>query len=69
VLRIRDVYPGSRIPDPVSGIPNPKTGTKERAEKDCCQTFLCRHKFHKNVNYFIYEVLKKKNSANFQRIM
>jgi hypothetical protein len=36
VLRIRDVYPGSRIPDPdfyPSRIPDPKTATKERGEK------------------------------------
>jgi hypothetical protein len=43
VLRIRDVYPGSRIlifthpgsqiPDPGSRIPDPKTGRKERGEK------------------------------------
>jgi len=35
VLRIRDVYPGTRIlilpiPDPGSRIPDPKTATKER---------------------------------------
>jgi hypothetical protein len=37
VLRILDVYPGSRIPDPDthpgSRIPDPKTATKERGEK------------------------------------
>jgi hypothetical protein len=43
VLRIRDIYPGSRmfipdpdflpIPDPGSRIPDPKTATKERGEK------------------------------------
>jgi hypothetical protein len=36
VLRIRDVYPESRIPDPdfyPSRIPDPKTATKERGEK------------------------------------
>ncbi len=41
VLRIRDVYPRipdpdfypSRIPDPGSRIPDPKTATKERAER------------------------------------
>jgi hypothetical protein len=38
VLRIRDVYPGSWIPDPDSDfnpsqIPDPKTATKERGEK------------------------------------
>jgi hypothetical protein len=44
VLRIRDVYPGSRIlifthpgsriSDPRSRIPDPKTATKERGEKN-----------------------------------
>jgi hypothetical protein len=36
VLRIRDVYPGSRIlifTHPESRIPDPKTATKERDEK------------------------------------
>jgi hypothetical protein len=36
VLRIRDVYPGSRIlifTHPGSRIPDPKTATKERSEK------------------------------------
>ncbi len=36
VLRIRDVYPGSRIlifTHPGSPIPDPKTGRKERGEK------------------------------------
>jgi hypothetical protein len=37
VLRIRDVYPGSRIlifTHPGSRIPDPKTATKERGEKN-----------------------------------
>jgi hypothetical protein len=36
VLRIRDIYPGSQIQiftHPGSGIPDPKTATKERGEK------------------------------------
>jgi hypothetical protein len=33
MLRIRDVYPGSRTPDLGSQIPDPKTSTKERGEK------------------------------------
>ncbi len=71
MLRIRDVYPGSHIlifTHPGSWIPDPKTVTKERGEKNVCQTFFCSHKFHKNVNYFIFEMLKKKILANFQRI-
>ncbi len=49
-------------------IPDPKTATKERGEKkNFCHTFLFSHKFHKIVNYFSFEVLKKKIWANFQR--
>jgi hypothetical protein len=56
-------HPGSRIPDP-------KTATKERGEKKiCCHNFLCSHKFHKIVNYFSFEVLKKTIWVNFQRII
>jgi hypothetical protein len=62
----------SRIPDPdfyPSRIPDPKIATKERGEKKISyQTFLCSHKFHKIVNYFSFEVLKKKIWANFQRV-
>jgi hypothetical protein len=65
VLRIRDVYPGSRIlifyP---SRIPDPKNSTKERGEKN-----LYSHKFHKIENYFIFEMLKKTIWTSFQRII
>jgi hypothetical protein len=61
----------SRIPDPdfyPSRIPDPKTATKERGENFFFfHTFLCSHKFHKIVNYFSFEVLKKKIWANFQK--
>ncbi len=71
VLRIRDVYPGSWIltfyP---SRIPDLKTSTKERGEKKCVvYTFFCSHKFHKIVNYFIFEMLKKNIWPSFQRIV
>jgi hypothetical protein len=72
VLRIRDVYPGSRIlifTHPGSRIPDPKTVTNERGEKNCCHTFFCSHKFHKIEYYFIFEMLKKKIRASFQRII
>ncbi len=62
VLQIRDVYPGSRIPDP-------RTATKERGKKICYHTFFCSHKFHKIENYFIFEMLKKKIWPSFQRII
>ncbi len=56
VLRIRDVYPGSRQ-------------QKIEVKKISCHTFLCSHKFHKIVNYFSFEVLKKEIWANFQTII
>jgi hypothetical protein len=62
----------SRIPDTdfyPSRIPDPKTATKERGERNCCHNFLCSHKFHKIANYFSFEILKKKIWVNFQRII
>ena len=63
----------SRIPDPdfyPFRIPDPKTDTKERGEKKfIVKPFFCSHKFHKIVNYFGFEVMKKKIWANFQRII
>ncbi len=57
VLRIRDVYPGSQIPDPdfypsripdlESRIPDPKTGRKERGEKK----FVVKH-FYVATNFY-----------------
>jgi hypothetical protein len=69
VLRIRDVYPGSRIL--ILPIPDPgfKTATKERDEKNLLSYFFCNHKFRKIEYYFIFEMLKKKIWANFQRII
>jgi hypothetical protein len=59
LARIPDFYP-SRIPDPRSLIPDPKTETKERGEKISCHTFLSSHKFLKYRNYFSFKVVKKK---------
>jgi hypothetical protein len=59
VLRTRDVYHGSQIlifTHPASRIPDPKTGTKERGEKKFVVIPFCGHKFHKMVNYFIFEM-------------
>ncbi len=63
ILPIPD--PGSRIPDPGSKNLNWREGWK----KKFCQTFFCSRKFHKIVNYFIFEMLKKKIWANFQRTL
>jgi hypothetical protein len=70
VLRIRDVYPGSRIlifTHPGSRIQKQqqKTGVKIFF----CQTFFCSHKFHKTDYYFIFNMLKKKIWPNFPRII
>ncbi len=55
-------HPGSRISDPGSRIPDPKkTATKERGEKKLdVKLFYVATKFNKIVNYFSFEVLKKK---------
>ncbi len=68
MLRIRDVYPGSRIlifTHPGSKNSNKRDGWK----KISCHNYLCSHKFHKISNYFSFEVLKKKIWANFLRII
>ncbi len=58
------------IPDPGSRIPDQKTATKERGEKKLdVKPFYVATKFNKIVNYFSFEVLKKKIWANFQRII
>ena len=55
VLRIRDVYPGSRIlmftlPGPRISDPGSKNRNKRESWiKISCNTFLCSHKFHKIV--------------------
>ena len=73
MLRIRDVYPGSRIlifTHPGSRIPDPKTATKERGEKKLVvKSFYVATKFNKIVKYFSVKVIKKKILANFQRII
>jgi hypothetical protein len=63
VLRIRDVYPGSRIL--IFTHPRSKNSNKREGRKK----FFVIPSFHKIVNYFIFEMLKKKIWANFQRII
>jgi hypothetical protein len=55
------------IPDPGSWIPDPKTSTKERGEKSFVVIPFCSHKFHIIENNFIFEMLKKKNLAQFSK--
>ncbi len=79
VLRIRDVYPGSRIlifthpgsriPDLRSRISDPGSKNSNKREgwkKICCHTFFCSHKFHKIENYLIFEMLKKEFGPFFK---
>ncbi len=76
MLRIRDVYPGSRIlifthPGSRIRISDPgfkNSNKREGSTKISCHTFFCSHKFHKIVNYFIFELLQNKIWDNFQRI-
>jgi hypothetical protein len=56
------VHPRSRIPDP-------KTATKERDEKNLLSYLFCSHKDHKIENYFIFELVKKKMWPNLQKII
>jgi hypothetical protein len=73
VWRIRDVYPGSRIlifTHPGSRILDPKTAMKDRGKKICCHRYLYFGAINfTKLNYFIFEMLKKKIWANFQRII
>ncbi len=67
MLRIRDVYPGSRIPDLRSRIQ--KQQQKRGVKKKLLSYHFSSHKFHIIENYFIFEMLKKKIWANFQSII
>ncbi len=69
MLRIRDVYPGSRIlifTHPISRIQ--KQQQKRGVKKISCHTLSWSHKFHKIVNYFTFEMLRrKKNLGQFSK--
>ncbi len=71
VLRIRDVYPGSRVLILVHpGSLIQKQQQKRGMKKIFCPTnSFCSHKYHKIENYVIFELVKKKIWANFQRII
>ncbi len=77
MLRIRDVYPGSRIlifTHPGSRISDPgsriqKQQQKRGVKKISCHTFFYSHKFNKIVNYFLFEMLNKNIWAKFTRII
>ncbi len=54
VLRIRDVYPGSRISDPASNNSNKRGGEKN------LPYLFCSHKIHEIKNCYIFEQTHKK---------
>ncbi len=55
MLRIRDVYPGSRILIFThSGSRIQKQQQNRGVKKISCHNFFCSHKFHKIVNYLIF---------------
>jgi hypothetical protein len=56
------------IPDP-DFYPSKNRQQKRAVTKICCHIYFCSHKFHKIVNYFIFEMLKKKKWGGFQRII
>ncbi len=68
VLRIRDVYPGSwflSIPDLGSRIPDPKTGTKEKGEKNLLSYLFCIHKYKKKLKLLYFWIGAEKNLGQF----
>jgi hypothetical protein len=61
-----------RIPDPdfyPSRIPDPKTAIKDNGEKNLLSYLFFGVINFTKLNYFIFEMLKKKMWANFQRII
>ncbi len=69
MLRVRDVYIGSRIL--LLSIPDPRSNnsTKEDGEKISCPTFFVDKKYHKNEEKTNFEQVSKKIWANSQRII
>jgi len=66
VLRIRDVYSGSRIADP-------KQQQKRGVKKICCHIFFYSHKFHKKKKIWvsfqkIIELFTHKFATNLSKI-
>ncbi len=61
MLRIRDVYLGSRQ----------QNGNKKEGWKTICchHTFLCSHKFHTKLKIILFLKCRRKNLGQFQRII
>jgi hypothetical protein len=58
----------SRIPDPGSRVPDPKTAMKDRGEKKFVPIPFFGSINCTKLNYFIFEMLKKKNFGKFSKI-
>jgi hypothetical protein len=48
-------------------IPDPKTATKERGEKNLLSHLFCSHKFHKIENYFYFLNAEENNFSQFSK--
>jgi hypothetical protein len=57
----------SRIPDLGSQIPDPKTVMKDRGEKNLLYYLFFGDINFTKLNYFIFEMLKKKNLGQFSK--
>jgi hypothetical protein len=69
-IRVQCCGSGTFIPDPdfyPFRISDPKTATKEKGEKKFVVITFCSHKCYKIENYFIFEMLKKKNLGQFSK--
>ncbi len=61
---------GMFIPDPdfyPSRIRSKSSNKREGLEEICCHIFFCRHNNHKIDNYFIFELVQKKNLGQFTK--
>ncbi len=69
-MRIRDVYPGSRIlifTHPGSRISDPKTGTKERGEKKLVVITFLVPQISQNCKLFNFCNVEEKNFGQFSK--
>jgi hypothetical protein len=70
VLRIRDIYPGSRFLSILGlGFRIQKHQQKRGVKKNLLSYLFCSHKNHKIENYINFELVKKNFWANLQRII
>jgi hypothetical protein len=54
---------------PTKNLPDPKTSRIQKPQQKREMKIFCSHKFHKIVNYFIFEMLKEQIWPSFQGII